>query len=291
MKGAVGVFLLFLLPYTFSFSQKTVSVSEELHFAQYLIDNNQYRDAIFILKKQLEGEQKISDAQLDSINYFIGWSYYSLKLLDSSSFYFDNVKEDPFYYKAAFYRSFDLAYQKKISEAKIALEKIPVGKDSSFVKLQNLEFAGIALLERDYPAFETRSKNFSYNYFALSSEEKKLGDHCKQLKKVKNKSPLLAGMMSAIVPGTGKMYAGYKGQGIAAMVTVGILGIATAESYYRLGYKSPHFITFGSLFTIFYVGNIWGSAVSVKLSKEHQLREIDDAILFDMHIPLRRIFN
>ena len=115
---------------------------------------------------------------------------------------------------------------------------------------------------------------------------------------MKKKSPALAGLMSAVIPGTGKIYAGYKGQGLAAMITVGILGVSAAESYFRpfdrsgkKGYKSPEFIAFGSLFTIFYVGNLWGSVLSVKLAREHELREINDEILFDMHIPLRRIFN
>ena len=101
----------------------------------------------------------------------------------------------------------------------------------------------------------------------------------------------MAGALSAVLPGSGKFYAGYKGQGIAALMTVGVLGISAAESYYRLGPKSAQFITFGSLFTIFYIGNIWGSTLSVKLARDHQLREIDDQILFDMHVPLRRIFN
>lgn len=280
------------------------SVSEELRFAQYLIDNSQYRDAIYILKQKINSEQKNISIS-DSINYYLGWCYYNQKILDSSSLFFRNVKAEPFYHKAAFYSAFNLAYDKKINEAKNSFDSIstekparPAGGDSSLIKLKNFELAGIALLERDYKKYEERAKNFSYNYFPISGEEKNFNADYLKLKKMKKKSPMLAGVMSAIIPGSGKIYAGNTGQGLAAMTMVGILGISAAESYFRpfdrsdkKGYKSPEFITFGSLFTIFYVGNIWGSALSVKLAREHQLREINDEILFDMHIPLRRIFN
>ena len=276
------------------FAQHTVS--EDLKFAQYLIDNIQYRDAIYILKNK--NTQTVTAPTLDSINYYLGWCYYNLRILDSSSIYFGIVKSEPFFQKASFYKMFSQAYDKKTGEAKTSLSAIPVEKDSSLRKLQNFEFAGIALLERDYQKYEERAKKFSFNYFPISVEEKNIGEHYLQLKKIKKKSPALAGLMSAVIPGSGKMYAGYTGQGIAALFMVGILGASAAESYYRpfdrsnkKGCKSPEFIAFGSLFTIFYVGNIWGSALSVKLAREHQYREIDDEILFDMHIPLRRIFN
>ena len=291
MKCCYVLCLLSCLTCKISFAQESTFISDELRFAQYLIDNNQYPDAIYVLKKQTAFAEKISPAISDSINYFIGWSYYNLKSLDSSSFFFSKVKAEPFYYKASFYIAFNEAYLKKTNDAKNSLGNISIENDTSLLRLRNLQYAGIALLESDYQRYEDYSKNFSYNYFPLSSEEKNFSGYYSQLKKIKKKSPLLAGMMSAVLPGSGKFYAGYKGQGIAAMITVSILGISAAESYYRLGYKSPHFITFGSLFAIFYVGNIWGSAISVKLAREHQLREINDEILFDMHIPLRRIFN
>ena len=279
-------FFLFLHFLSFAFAQ---SPSEEIHFAQYLINNKQFHDAIYILKKEINNKTEATTS--DSINYYIGWSYFNLKVLDSSFIYFSKVLSGPFYHQASFYAVFNKAFLKKTSDAKAKLDSIHLDNDSSLTKLRNFEFAGIALLERDYEEYEKHSKNFSYNYFPLADEEKKTTDYYSQLKRVKRKSPFLAGAMSAVLPGSGKFYAGYKGQGIAALMTVGVLGISAAECYYRLGYKSPQFITFGSLFAIFYVGNIWGSTLSVKLAREHKYHEIDDEILFNMHIPLRRIFN
>lgn len=271
--------------------QDTRLPSEDLRFSRHLIENELYKDAVYVLKKQLTTLQKADDAVSDSLNYYIGWSYFNMKSLDSSCLYFSRIKSGAFYPKASFYSVFSNAYLKRTKEAKDLLDSIRTENDSSQMRLQNLQFAGIALLERDYQAFEKRAKQFTYSYFSFAEEEKKITDHYAQLKKVKNRSPFLAGVFSAILPGSGKFYAGYRGQAVAAFMTVGILGISAAESYYRLGPKSAQFITFGSLFTIFYAGNIWGSVVSVKLARNHQLTETDDQILFDMHIPLRKLFN
>ena len=227
----------------------------------------------------------------DSVNYYIGWSYFNLKILDSCYFFLSRIGSGPFYLKSAFYSAFSLAYQKKITESGNYLNTIDLHNDSLLGKVRNLQFAGIALLERDFTGYEKCAKNFTYNYYALSAEEKNFSDYSDRIKKIKRRSPVVAGLMSAVVPGAGKFYAGNKGQAMAAFITTAILGLSTAEIYYKQGYKNPNFYVFGSIFTIFYVGNIWGSSLSVKLAREHQYRELDDQILFDMHIPLRRIYN
>ena len=51
------------------------------------------------------------------------------------------------------------------------------------------------------------------------------------------------------------------------------------------------FILSSALATIFYAGNIWGSAVSVKRIQAEKKYEMDQRILFDMHIPLRNAYN
>lgn len=273
-----------------SFSQG-YSPSEDIRFARYLIENNQHRDAIYVLRNQLGQSKKIDPAVSDSLDYFLGLSYFNLKDLDSSYLYFHRVSAGVFYPKSAFYCAFNKSFLKRTGDAKYLLDSIRVGNDSMLLALCNFEFAGLALLERDYPKYEEHSKKFSGQYFSLADEEKKSTEHYAGLKKVKKKYPLLAATMSAVLPGSGKFYAGFKGQGIAAFMTVAVLGISAAESYYRLGPQSAQFIAFGGLFTIFYIGNIWGSTISVKLARDHQFREIDDQILFDMYIPLRRIFN
>ncbi|MEO6916521.1 MAG: hypothetical protein ABI151_13580, partial [Chitinophagaceae bacterium] len=100
-----------------------------------------------------------------------------------------------------------------------------------------------------------------------------------------------AGVYSAILPGAGKFYAGKKKQGIAAFLPILSLGVVTYESYRKSGIKSARTLAFGSLFSLFYVGNIWGSVLSVKIKEKEFYREYDNKILFDLHIPLRNLYN
>lgn len=112
-----------------------------------------------------------------------------------------------------------------------------------------------------------------------------------KLRGFRHRSPVLAGVYSALVPGLGKWYAGKKKQGIAAFLPVIGLAALTYEAYRKDGVKSARFIGFGTLFTIFYVGDIWGSTLAVKIRRNEFNKEYDNKILFDMHIPLRNFFN
>jgi len=101
----------------------------------------------------------------------------------------------------------------------------------------------------------------------------------------------LAAFYSAIIPGSGKIYAGRLGDGLSSFFIVSSLGLITAENWYKAGIKNPKTIFFGSLFSVFYVGNIWGSYFSVQIQNDEFNHEMDHKILFDLHIPLRTIFN
>lgn len=287
------VFIAFFFCLGKSQAQSDVSFSEQANFSSYLINNSEYKDALYVLR-QIK-ESLISADQLDSLNYLKGWSYYNMKAVDSSAVYLQKVSiASSFYHKSKFYSAFDIAYGKKYTEASALLESISlVSNDSSnsLQQLLNYEKSAMALLTRNYVAFDTLSKNFTYSYFPISIEEKGFVESYKKMKSFKDKSPLLAGVMSAVIPGSGKWYAGNKGQALAALFTVSAMAAATAESYIRGGYKSPSFIAFGSVFTIFYVGNIWGSVLSVKLRRDAFYKEMDRNIMLDMHIPLRRVFN
>ena len=71
-------------------------------------------------------------------------------------------------------------------------------------------------------------------------------------------SPWVAGMMSVVIPGSGKIYAGKTGQGIITFIQNVALGVQAYEAYRRDGWKSPRFLIYGGLFSFFYVGNVWG---------------------------------
>ncbi|HTA84327.1 MAG TPA: hypothetical protein VK783_15390 [Bacteroidia bacterium] len=88
-------------------------------------------------------------------------------------------------------------------------------------------------------------------------------------------SALLAGIYSTILPGMGKLYLGYKEEALSAFIENIALGAQAAESYYKVGPKSVRFIVTGSLFGLFYGGNIWGSVALAKKQKRDHRKQIE----------------
>jgi hypothetical protein len=104
----------------------------------------------------------------------------------------------------------------------------------------------------------------------------------KEYEMVPHHSPLLAGVYSAIIPGLGKLYLGYKYQAFTAFVTNALLAGQSIESYVRSGPGSVRFILSTSLFSVFYGGNILGSIFQAKKQRHDYLKQIDHEI-FDYH--------
>ncbi|MDQ3192432.1 MAG: hypothetical protein M3Q58_12635 [Bacteroidota bacterium] len=266
--------------------------SEEINFATYLIENAQFRDAIIVLENIDQSLFNSSLEKTDSVNFYKGWSYYNIKILDSSSFYLGMVNlESPFYIKSKFYESFNFIYSGNTGKGKSIIQNLTLGEQVNYEQLKMFDLAGIALLERNYASFDSVSILFNYSYFPIVTEQKNFLKYSTDLKSIKRKSPLLAGLMSSVIPGSGKYYAGYRGQAIAAFIPVVTLAGVATENYFRGGPQSIQFIAFASLFSLFYVGNIWGSVLSVKIKRNELYRKIDHEILLDLHLPLRRIFN
>lgn len=117
-----------------------------------------------------------------------------------------------------------------------------------------------------------------------------LGHH-QELTNQRYRSPVIAGMFSAVIPGLGKFYAGKKGEGVAGLLYTAAFAATAYDFYKGSGPKSAMFIVTGTVAAIFYIGNIWGSVVAVHRNNREFNYEIDQRILFDMHIPLRNAFN
>lgn len=302
LLGLVAV----LLGYTAQAQDSTFSLQHEYMFANHLANQGDHHDAIYVLNRA--NVPSLSQLQSDSLNYLTGFYHYEIKELDMSVQHFKQVSPtSTFYLKSRFLGSFDYAYTNRPAEATAFLKasELPAN-DSKLAQLKNFELAGLALLRRDYDEFDTLSTLFTEDHYAFVKQQKKLLEMREQLNNTKRKSPLLGGLMSAVIPGSGKMYAGKWGEGMGAFSVVAGLGLATWESMRKdkrnnilanegiieekEGISTQTYI-FGTLFTIFYIGNIYGSVFTVKLKHNEQMQDINNQILFDLHVPLRTIFN
>ena len=270
-----------------TFGQDTTAVRSDVEFAEYLVGNGMYDDAL-----QLFRQKNLTDSgNIDQWNYLLGWVFYNLKMLDSSSTYFLKVspKSDK-YHKSLFYGAYNLTYQKSFSASRSVLEKIS-DSDTTLAEMKHIQLAGINLLEHKLREFEKNSAHFTYTNYCFSENEKELkglGDECGAFKR---KSPLVAGLLSAVVPGLGKVYAKKVGGGLSAFLTVSILGALTYENYTKRGADHPGTIVAGSLFSMAYVGNIYGSVYSVNAYRDEFYEKVNYRVLFHLHIPLRNFFD
>ncbi|MBN1524592.1 MAG: tetratricopeptide repeat protein [Spirochaetales bacterium] len=97
-------------------------------------------------------------------------------------------------------------------------------------------------------------------------------------KNIPEKSPVLAGILSAIFPGLGKFYAERNEDAIASIILVSLFGGLAAYSFYTDGVESFSGWTFASLAGIFYLGDIWGSAVAAADYNDHQKRLLKESV-------------
>ncbi len=115
------------------------------------------------------------------------------------------------------------------------------------------------LLQSD--VIEVREKAVTYNMYA------------QQGRQLPRRSPLLAGIMSTIVPGSGRLYTGRVNDAITSFITVGITGWQAYDGFRRDGLSSVKGWTLGTLSGIFYLGNIYGSVISARVYNDHVAEE------------------
>lgn len=94
-----------------------------------------------------------------------------------------------------------------------------------------------------------------------------------------HKSPLLAGVMSTLIPGTGKMYAGRFGDGIFSLLLISGTSWLSYEGFRDSGISSFKGWLFGGLSLFFHTGNVYGSVKAAQVtnhfSKETLQNEVE----------------
>jgi TM2 domain-containing membrane protein YozV len=282
----IVLFILAVLSFSFDIPAQE-NVSSELRFINHMLGRQNYSEALFLL----ENLQTETTGQKDTVNYLIGWTLYGRKELKPSAYYLSLVSENsPWFEKSRFFAAYNHAYLGETKKSREFLEFFNEDSSDQVGLMKNFQLAGMALLERELDEFEYHAENFTGDFNITASEERKLNDYYHRISEMPSRSPFVAGIMSAAVPGLGRIYAGKTAEGISSFLYVGALLATSWDLYNRLGGSNPFFIISASISGIFYVGNIWGSAVAVNRVQREFNYEMDQRILLDMHIPLRKLF-
>ncbi|MBA3663687.1 MAG: hypothetical protein H0W61_05710 [Bacteroidetes bacterium] len=100
-------------------------------------------------------------------------------------------------------------------------------------------------------------------------------------KRAYNKKPFVAGLLSTIIPGAGKLYAGKTKTFFLTFLLSAAYAAQTIESANKLGIKHPLTIINLTAFSVFYLSNIYGSYRAViDLRKERKKQFLSDAARF-----------
>lgn len=278
--------LLFLV--MLGFCVKGQSVGEKnFRFLNHLNEVEAFEEGVLFLNSL-----EVSSFSSDTLMLYSGRFEYELKNIQSSLNYFDKVSPNnvSFWNESRFYAGLQSSLLANYTASKHYFLSI----DSSSVQvyqLKVLELAGVSLLLDDYAGFQKyvsmfdrENVNFQFHQDAMLTTYDRVVTRTR-------KSPLLAGVLSGIVPGAGKFYAGKIGSGAMALVTNTIFALQTYEGYRKDGVNSARFIIFGSLFSVFYVANIWGSVVTVRLEKTQFDQVNDETLLLHMRIPIRLLYK
>ncbi len=261
-------------------------------FLQHLTDQEAYEEGVLYVDYLMKGESSLE--RLDSLYYFKGLFQYHTKNVEASILSFSKMTQSTgnsaMDLHAFFLTGFQHAYLKDFGAATHRLKKIEVFNEFD-EELKNYELAAVSLLKRDFDSFVSYKDKFTGRFFQLSSFQEQLLKNYEGLKKVRKKSPWVAALLSGVVPGAGKFYTGKFGQGYTTLLIGTILTLQTLEAYNKSGTSSFRFNLFAGLFSTFYVANIWGSVLSVKVYRDENNKRYNDAILLNMHVPLRTIFD
>jgi len=267
-----------------------VSFDKSYEFIEHLNVISAYEEGVHFINQNAESFQ--APGQLDTLSYLKGIFLYRLRSSNESIGSLSEVGNSNKTFKAhaTFLSAFQYAYLGNHQSAESSLANTDSESDLNR-ELRLHQLAGISLLKRDIPQFDRYSSQFSGQYFQISPFQDQFIQNKEGLLKAKRKSPLLAGVLSGVVPGTGKFYVGKVGEGYVTLLLSAILGLQVREAYKKDGPSSFRFKLFTGLFSTLYVANIWGSVLSVKIYKDDFNETFDQAILLNMHVPIRTIFD
>jgi hypothetical protein len=276
-----------LLVFLFVFRSGIAQNQSDLPFIEHLINKGNYPEVLHLIDNL---SFNYNQDQQDSLYYYKGWSHYSLKNLEQSTFSFLQVgKQSSFYLKSRFFAGYNQIYLKKYAESREIFGQVNV-QNERISSLVNFELSGIDMLQGDWSGAKEKLKLVNLNVASINQQVIALSKICDDQELHRSKSPFLAGVMSGLIPGSGKIYAGKTGAGIASMITTTGLGFITWENYHKLGFNNFKTIFFGSILAATYISNIYGSVLSVKIIENENKDVLQNQILLQLHIPLRNFF-
>jgi len=218
-------------------------------FADYLFCEGDYLRAI----EQYELVNEKLDNDTTKFKVMLGYS--ALGLYNESNEIFKGINDKSIFYPDANFLSFK---NQLISEPGMinapSIHSFNSFQLESFSKLTN-----ISMLYED--KFNISRENFIAPFDA--EELNQVSTFYDYKVEPPHKSPALAGTLSAIIPGSGKMYVGEWGDGITSLLVTSLFAFLAYDNF-RADNTTRAWV-FTGLGAFFYAGNIYGSVASAQI--------------------------
>jgi tetratricopeptide (TPR) repeat protein len=246
------------------------------------MNKGNYYEALFLLNSAacLQSEPK------DSSWFLKGLTFMSLNSPDSSTQYLLKIEpQSPLFIKSSLYASYNYAELGSYEKAASLISGM-VLIDQEAIAIRDLQLAGISLLRDDPAMFEAYFEKADKTQPLVSVPSVNLLKAAEGVRTHRRKSAFLAGVLSGIVPGAGKLYAGKKGEALASFLATTGLGLVTWENYHKKGPENYMTIISGTLFIVSYSAGIYGSALSIRISETKFKEDVKRTVLLNLRISL-----
>jgi TM2 domain-containing membrane protein YozV len=235
-------------------------------FKNYLINSGQYQLALLEIERLIHFDKSNDTLKLELLqtyrkmdNPFVANELYNI--------FSNNIKPD-------FESLFSKEKVKILIDLKDyhALEKYVVNQDIFDNEYKNNMYLSSKLLQKNWKEAQLIVDNNNTIY------HHSLQNIVNESKALKYKKPLLGGLFSAVIPGSGKFYAGAWQDGLISMVFVSANAFGTYRAFSAKGatFYSISLLTLG---TGFYLGNVYGSYKAVKRSNQNKDVELYQSTL------------
>ena len=255
---------------------------DTVKFYTHLKQNHLINEQL-VFNKNLQKTNTEKSTIVDSLKLDLAAIYFQLNLPDSCkstlisiSNHFNLSEKQNEHYLSMLIVNKEYGIAQKIIEDKNIFNK-------SDTKYQRNIGLSIAILKR-----ELDKKDSIYNSLSFSPS---LFDIKTRYLNPPKYSPAIAGVYSALIPGLGKLYIGYKNQALTAFIANMLLAAQAAESYYKSGLTSPRFIITAGVFSVFYTGNIIGSIAMAKKKKKDYFKQLDNEIFIYYAADVTKFIN
>jgi TM2 domain-containing membrane protein YozV len=255
----IKIFFVILLFSTFNNSQNVDPTLSPLHQKENIL---KFADHLFCEKDYLRAfnEYMRFDESIrnEEINLKMALSLSAIGDYDKAARLFGKIKENSSYYQSSRLEIMKIhLLHGNYSDLRKQFHSVDNSSVQSEIKHRKLYFLSYLKDEEDMPPFNDFIQPFD------ASEKEDVSNLYQMKVNPQTKNPAFASILSAIIPGAGKIYTGEISDGIVAFITTSLFAFLAYDNF-----KADHDFRgwlFGGLAVAFYAGNIYGSFASAQI--------------------------